>query len=224
MKQISFTFFLFVLLTLQSCGGGYNYVDNEHLGKFPSVFVERSRALNELKEEFHEKAASVKSNEALQKMHQQITVKEEKINTDASNMAAKELERMKGKPVPFEFDYDETDFEVESLTIEDGHTDTGALTIKAIVKAKHPIKASTNNNLYFITMGKDGKYINKFYINPFVSIQVYTNRTFPHGTVIEAGERCNEKGSHLMLYCNSYDYTGFSHIIFVNEATYNYNK
>ncbi|MCD7902015.1 MAG: hypothetical protein LUH22_19820 [Bacteroides sp.] len=216
MKNSSLILFLIVGICM-SCGSGSGnkYVENEALGIFPSIFVELHKELQRQKEEY---AGNSVSNEMdLMELNRKWSEAEEKAKKDALTAATQEIGRLAEKTVPFECDYEDPDFEVRSAMIEDGDTTTGALTISLVIGAKHAMEASTKANLHYLIIDKAGNAIGAGTINPFVSTQIITNRTFPHRQKIAEGNVCCWQGSKLMLYCGSYDYTNFSHILFTDK-------
>ncbi len=202
-----------------ACAGGSSYIDNPVLGKYPSVFVENARqrkALNErMKEDMQSAFGSMSKTEKVRVKYEKA---EQELAARTAQAAEKEMERIRERSVPYEFDYPEQSFDVLEAIVEEGTPSTGALSLNFMFVPKHDVKVSGNTALYYLVMDNTGKYIHKGSLNPFMNIQI--NLTQTPGTVIKAGEPCCEKGSKLMLYCGYQDFTGFDKILFINEASY----
>jgi len=200
---------LFIASLCVACGGGsgsMKLTNNKYLGKFPSVYVEWAKAQKQLMEDMRSKTGG-----NIEKIGQ----KEADLATNAIATATKELEKIQDKLVPFEFNYEDPDFEVVSAKIETADVKTGALAIALTITAKHEIKASIDKKIKFLIINNENQAIYSGTINPFVSNQVILRNPFTEETIIAQGEVCCWQGSMLMLYCGSYDFTGFSKILFV---------
>lgn len=224
MKKTLLVLSVLAACALVACGGGGSakYVNNKVLGKFPSVYMELHKQMEADKADWQEDMQKAKKESDLMKIRDKYVAIEEKRKTDAEEMATKEFEKIKGSEVPFTMEYDDPNFEIRSATIAEATPSTGALEINLKVVAKQDVHLSMMGGLYYLVMGEqENTYLFKGTINPFVGIQIISNRTFPTTPLISAGQLCNEEGSKLMLYCNSYDFTTFTKIIFVDALTFN---
>ncbi len=203
-----------------ACAGSSSYIDNPVLGKYPSVFVENARQRKALDESMKEDMQSAfGSMSKIEKVRVKYEKAEQELAARTAQAAEKEMERIRERSVPYEFDYPEQNFDVLEAIVEEGAPSTGALSLNFMFVPKHDATVSGNTALYYLVMDNTGKYISKGSLNPFANIQTGRPGLTP-GTVVKAGEPCSGNGSKLMLYCAYQDFTGFDKILFIDEASY----
>ncbi len=208
-------------LLFAGCGGGkgskMKFSENEVLGKFPSVYMTLDEEDDRLEEEVRIKTASSNNADKNIKIFEEAIARKEANLKFAHETAAAELEKIRGREVPFRVIHEDPWFEVVSATIEDAYIPSGAMTINVKVEAKQDIQRSTSKRLYYLVMGKDNLCLFKSTLNPFVQNQITSTND---RTRVGSGELCYREGSWLMLYCGSYDFTDFVEIYFVNKEFY----
>ncbi len=217
MKKCNYLPLMFLLLAfiMVSCEGNSlesNLVENKTLGKFPSVFVELIKEQNKMAEDMRAELQAQKDPNELREKYVSL---ENESKQRAKKIAETELEKIIERTVPFEVSYDDPNFEIRSAMIDAGDPETGALTIVVVVGAKNNLAASMDSKINYHIVGTNGDVLFAGAINPFVSNQIITSRTFPYDLEITAGDVCSDQGSWLMLYCGSYNFTDFEKIVFI---------
>jgi hypothetical protein len=141
---------------------------------------------------------------------------EKAIEQRTRELALAEWENLRDWEVPCRFDYDDPDFKILSAVIEQADNETGAMTVNLLIEARRDLQTSMNTALKYNVVDNAGNVLFSGSINPFVNIQIITYATFRNVPAqINADEYCCTKGSRLMLYCASYDFTKFAEIVFV---------
>lgn len=225
MKKVLLTA-LAALYLLTGCGGGGSakYTENKALGKLPSIYMVWHELDEKNEENMRKELEKAKTEGDFIKINEKYIAFEEKRKQETIDAASKEIEKLRGKDVPYSINYDDPDFEIVSATIEEIEPSTGALSINLKIKAKRDLDANINSVLHYVILSNEDSngvstMLFKGTINPFFNIQIITGSRFPGGS-FRAGELCNEDGSKLMLYCNSYDFTNFKQIFFVTPEDF----
>lgn len=223
---------LIAALCLMAGCDAISYTDNRVFGKFPSVYVELGRQLRAdgrrmrleiLKVERSTRTTSrdseasklrktEKRQRRLMKVKSKYAVLEMERRQQAQRIAAEELAEVKGKAVPFSFEYSDPDFDVSAVEISDGDPATGTLTLSVKVVARRNL-AARNANLYFVVLDGTGRrHIHKGTVDPFGNTE--------NGAPVSAGELCDSNGSPLILDCTARNFVSFSRLVFTDRATY----
>lgn len=206
MKNLFLTLAAALLLT--SCGGvSITTSNNEQLGEIPSVYLSYVTQKNQM-------ADKVRS----QEISPESALKQTKELDEAmTKTAQKAIDQMRGKEVFFSFanGYNDDRFEIEKIVINDLTLETGALDLKVWVIANQYMDADINANLKYIIINDKNEAVAQGEINPFIKQKMITSRHFPFDTSVREGQYCHDEGTSLMLYCGSYDMTGFKQIVFI---------
>lgn len=199
--------FILAAVAMIGCGaGGASYQTNEQLGTIPSIYVEH----------FAKRQALTESGRSGELSQQQWIEQEQELKAELQRAAGEALQQMKGKDVFFSFadGYSDDRFEVESITIDDLINDTGALYFKVKVKALKEMEAGADH-LKYLLINDQNQAVGQGTLNPFVKQPIVSSRQIPFGKRIKAGDYCCDQGTALIIYCGSYDFTGFKQIVFI---------
>ena len=217
-RNIILSIFITCMVVFSNCGGGSdNYKNNDVLGKFPSAYVVYNAEIKELTDNMREKGGRMKSPSDFEKLRSEWEKKENAVEERRDKVATEAFEKINGSGVPFKILSEDENFSIESVTITDAAINTGALTLSVKVKAKQDLTANTNGDIYYFIINDKDEIFNSGSLDPYARNQIRRAER----PELRAGELCNIDGSNLMLYCNSYDYTDFKKIWFVNWNDFN---
>lgn len=219
MKKQILLFASISILFMGACGGNAdrksNYVENEVLGIFPSIYMELNKELKQQMTDMQNDMQSATAEKKLTELRDKYVALEDETKQNAQNLAEAELEKIADRMVPFTVMYEHPDFELRTARVDWGYPETGALSINLVIGAKRNLVPSMNASMNYVIKNTKGELIFSGKINPFVSIQTVTSSQFAGLQNVAAGDVCCWEGSRLMLYCASYDFTEFAEIIFV---------
>jgi|GEM_PF-2129299 len=222
-KRLKLASVIFAVVILASCSkssSNIEYEKNDYLGAFPSVYIEKSKALQELKEVYIEKMSSDLDEKKALKIYSEWERKEKEMNENFLKDATTAFEEIFNNEIPFEIQYNHPDFLVKVARVSEALPETGALHVNLIIEAKRDVKPNYYANLTYVIANLDGT-ATKGQINPFVKTQIFSPTSFYQKfdslNTIKAGEICCAEGSDLMIYCGSYDFTQFFKILFVER-------
>ena len=225
LKQKNMKHLLFISasisLLLFAAGCGNNLIQNRSLGIIPAIYMEFE------KEREAQKQQMVKEVSSANNMDKSMGIKakyDKRVNDLTGKMekkAAAELERIRGREIPYAFSYEENRFKILSATIESINAASGAISVKLLVEARKDLVGTYYDNLYFMVIGAENRVLYRHSVNPFTTILPMSPSRFGADKMIAANALCCEEGSMLMLYCGNYDMTMFKEVVFVSQEEFN---
>lgn len=216
-----FAFSALILLIITSCNHS-KYINNDILGKFPSIYAEYTKTHKTQNNKRSAELRVARDQKQVRKINSEYDQRMHKEKLKTHQLATTELQKIKSQTVPFKFDYEEVDFDVHLASIEDAVIETGTLIINLTITTKREISPSVDTQLCYLLMSKDGRYISKGKLNPFMAHSKTTSPDdFKETVLIPGNEMCRWKGTQLALDCYTNDYSSFDRILFVNSAYYN---
>ena len=206
-----------LLALIFATGCGSNFVENETLGTIPSIYIEFETKTEAQKQQMVTDITSASDMNKTMVLKAKYDKKAKELKEEKERMATAELERIRGRELPYSFSYEENRFKIRSATIEEIAASSGAVSVKLLIEAKSDMVGTYYDDLYFMVIGSDNRIIYKHYVNPFTKINPMSPSSFGSDKMVIGNALCCEEGSMLMLYCGSYDMTTFKQIVFITK-------